>query len=65
MKVVITLAALGAMLVGTVACSSAPKQEEAAPVAAASVSDTSAPVEEAPAPQKDMSLGAGSSGRGH
>lgn len=70
-----TLIALGALLVGTVACSSAPKVEESAPLPEASAApapiEPSAPAEDlSAAPAKSstssgMSLGAGSSGRGH
>ena len=69
MKKVINTIALAALMVGAVACSSTPKVEEqvAAPeVSAALVSEPSAPVEQvSSAPAKDLSLGAGSSGRGH
>jgi hypothetical protein len=54
------LLTLGLMVVGSVACSNAPKKE--APKAQDSVSSTS---EKAPETSKDLSLGASSSGLGH
>jgi hypothetical protein len=68
MKLSITLLALSALMVGTVACSSTPKVEESAPVAQASAPSEPAPIVEAPAASQSdtsTSLGAGSSGRGH
>jgi hypothetical protein len=60
------LLALGLMMAGSVACSSTPKQEETAAPAVAEAAPVEAPVAtEAPASNSDLSLGTGSSGRGH
>lgn len=84
MKKSIVLLLAGLVLVGTSACSTAPKQEEAPSAVATEISEVSADLEDADttagdlpeettasatteaAPAKsDLSLGAGSSGRGH
>ena len=86
MKKSLVLLLAGLVLVGTSACSTAPKQEEAPSAVASEIEEASADLEEAdvttadlpeettasatteaaPAPAKsDLSLGAGSSGRGH
>lgn len=78
MKKTLTVLTIGFLLTGALGCSTTPKQEEAAPET--TISESVEPQEEIPLEEtssaetpetstssstSDLSLGAGSSGRGH